>query len=55
MMKTWLFYSYDARGNSVVRKVQAPTRDAAIKEFDFIYGEDTPIDCVVESGYQYEG
>lgn len=53
MKKTFLFYSYDALGRDVVIPVEAVDRDDAFEVFDFHYGPDTPIDCVVEKQQEF--
>jgi len=52
---TYLFYTYDSRGNDRIIPVKAHTRDQAFELFDRVYGEDTPVDFVVRREEQYLG
>lgn len=48
-MKKFLFYTYrTSDGANVIIEIEADSRKSAIAEFDFLYGEDTPIDLIVE-------
>jgi hypothetical protein len=44
---TYLFYTYDSRGNDRIIPVKAYTKDEAWALFDRVYGSDTPVDFVV--------
>lgn len=43
----WLFYTYDANGEDTVVEIKAPSRAAAVQEFDQNYGTDCPVDIIV--------
>lgn len=45
----FMFYTYDNVGRDVVLSVNASTRGKAIKEFDKVYGSDTPVDFIIKS------
>jgi hypothetical protein len=49
-MRKWLFYTYrTSDGGDDIVVIIAPSRGEAINEFNFIYGEHTPVDFIVES------
>jgi hypothetical protein len=48
-MKEFKFHTYrTSDGQDCIIVIKAPDRDAAINEFNFIYGEHTPVDMIVE-------
>jgi hypothetical protein len=51
--ETYLFYTYDSRGNDRIIPVRAHTKDEAFELFDRVYGSDTPVDFVVRKEEQY--
>jgi hypothetical protein len=52
---TFLFYTYDPRGNDRIIPVKAVDTDEAWRLFNRVYGEDTPVDFVVRKEEQYPG
>ena len=49
-MKQFLFYTYrTSDGGDQIIVIEAANREAAVNEFNFIYGEDTPVDMIVEN------
>ena len=48
-MKQFLFHTYRAsNGADQIIVIEAANREAAINKFNFIYGEHTPVDMIVE-------
>ena len=48
-MKEFKFHTYrTSDGQDCIIIVEAPDREAAVNKFNFIYGEDTPVDMIVE-------
>ena len=49
-MKKFLFYTYrTSDGSDQIIVIEAENRGKAIAEFNFIYGEHTPVDMIVEN------
>lgn len=49
-MNKYLFYTYRASdGGDQIIPIEAASRDDAIAEFDFIYGEQAFVDMIVEA------
>lgn len=49
-MKKFLFYTYrTSDGGDQIIVIEAASRADAINEFNFIYGEHTPVDMIVEN------
>ena len=49
-MKQFSFHTYrTSDGGDQIIVIEAASREAAINEFNFIYGEDTPVDTIVEN------
>jgi hypothetical protein len=49
-MKQFTFYTYrTSDGKDCVITIEAANREAAINKFNFIYGEHTPVDTIVEN------
>jgi hypothetical protein len=48
-MKQFMFHTYrTSDGKDCCITIEAADREAAIKKFNFIYGEHTPVDMIVE-------
>ena len=49
-MNKYLFYTYrTSDGGDQIISIEAASRADAIAEFNFIYGEHTPVDMIVEA------
>jgi len=49
-MNKYLFYTYrTSDGGDQIIPIEAASRADAIAEFNFIYGEHTPVDMIVEA------
>jgi len=47
-MKQFMFHTYRTDGSDQIIVIEAASREAAVNEFNFIYGEHTPVDMIVE-------
>lgn len=49
-MKEFKFHTYrTSDGGDQIIVIEAESRDKAIAEFNFLYGEHTPVDMIVEN------